>query len=295
MDFKEYQAEQHTTDDTKKPETSVYGLASEIGEVLSLWKKKTTGSMNDRVFREALKIELGDVLWYLSSVAHLHGLTLEDIAQSNIRKAKGLHAEGHNKFFDVDDPEDERLPRKFSVDFFEKTLNQEDGIAGRTIVKMAISGVTIGDTLTDNSNRKDGYRYHDAFHLAYAAVLGWSPVIRALLSRKRKSDRSKDEIEDGARAIIAEEAVSLYIFNHKEHYDEFKSIDVIDLSLLKRVMEMVQNLEVRERTAKQWRQAIFQGYQLFHSLVENKGGRVEVDLEAHTVTYVGIDSMAPHL
>ncbi|MFN4310563.1 MAG: nucleoside triphosphate pyrophosphohydrolase family protein [Ferrovibrio sp.] len=295
MEFGEYQAEQHETDDTKKPETSVYGLASEIGEVLSLWKKKTTGSMNEKVFRDALEIELGDVLWYLSSVAQLHQLTLEGIAQRNIRKAKGLHAEGHNKFFDEADPKDEQLPRVFFVDFYEKTLPSEDGGAGRTIVKMAISGITIGDTLTDNSNRKDGYRYHDAFHLAYAAVLGWSPVIRALLSRKRKSDKLKDEIEDGARAIIAEEAVSLYVFNHKEHYDDFKTVDVIDLSLLKRVMEMVQNLEVRERTAKQWRQAIFQGYKLFHSLVENRGGRVEVNLDTHTVKYVGVDKMAPHL
>ncbi|MGW7530630.1 hypothetical protein ACWGJ5_46485, partial [Streptomyces sp. NPDC054783] len=31
---------------------------------------------------------------------------------------------------------------------------------------------------------EDDYRFHDAFHLAHAAVLGWSPVSRFLLGCK---------------------------------------------------------------------------------------------------------------
>ena len=42
--------------------------------------------------------------------------------------------------------------------------------------------------------------FHDVFHLAYAAVLGWSPTTRALLKIKRKSRPEIDENEDGARA-----------------------------------------------------------------------------------------------
>lgn len=58
------------------------------------------------------------------------------------------------------------------------------------------------------------YRFHDVFHLAYAAVLGWSPVLRALLKCKRKSHPWLDENQDGARAILIEEGISTFVFNH---------------------------------------------------------------------------------
>ena len=38
----------------------------------------------------------------------------------------------------------------------------------------------LGNDLMDNAYEDDGYRFHDVFHLACAAVLGWSPVLRAL-------------------------------------------------------------------------------------------------------------------
>ena len=53
-----------------------------------------------------------------------------------------------------------------------------------------MSGEKIGDELTDNAYKDDGYRFHDVFHSAYVAILGWSPVIRKLLKRKRKSKQA---------------------------------------------------------------------------------------------------------
>jgi hypothetical protein len=41
--------------------------------------------------------------------------------------------------------------------------------------------------LNRNSRRIDAYRFHDAIHLGFMAVLGWSPTMRALLRLKRKS------------------------------------------------------------------------------------------------------------
>ena len=33
-------------------------------------------------------------------------------------------------------------------------------------------GATLGDPLTDNSRQMDAYRFHDAIHLGFMAVLG---------------------------------------------------------------------------------------------------------------------------
>ena len=70
----------------------------------------------------------------------------------------------------------------------------------------------MGDRLTDNILEPDDYRFHDVFHYAYTAVLGWSPVMRALFKLKRKSQPKIDEAEDGARALLIEEGIATWIF-----------------------------------------------------------------------------------
>ena len=80
--------------------------------------------------------------------------------------------------------DDEQIPTNFEI-----TVTQRK--SGKTYLQW--HGVFIGDPLTDNIRDKDGYRYHDVFHLAHAAVLHWSPVFRALIKHKRKSDPSVDE------------------------------------------------------------------------------------------------------
>jgi NTP pyrophosphatase (non-canonical NTP hydrolase) len=64
------------------------GLASEAGEVAGKIKKvlRDQGGDFGRAPREALKDELGDVLWYLAVLAHDLGLSLDEIAARNIDK-----------------------------------------------------------------------------------------------------------------------------------------------------------------------------------------------------------------
>lgn len=72
------------------------GLANEAGEVAGKIKKifrDKEGVIGDSE-REALRSELGDVLWYLAQVSTELGLSLDDIAAHNIiklldRKARG--------------------------------------------------------------------------------------------------------------------------------------------------------------------------------------------------------------
>ena len=92
------------------------------------------------------------------------------------------------------------------------TINE----GGSKVVKMFIDGKQVGDDLRDNRYDDDGYRFHDVFHLTYASVLGWSPILRALLRRKRKSNPAVDEVEDGGRARVIEEGIAAMVFSYAE-------------------------------------------------------------------------------
>ena len=64
------------------------GLANEAGEVAGKIKKifRDHGGQITEQDREALKQELGDVLWYLTQICTELDLTLEQVAEANIEK-----------------------------------------------------------------------------------------------------------------------------------------------------------------------------------------------------------------
>lgn len=68
------------------------GLAGETGEVIDLIKKHTYHAHPLDV--KALTNELGDVLWYLASIADQIGVSLEDVAAQNITKLQKRYPEG---------------------------------------------------------------------------------------------------------------------------------------------------------------------------------------------------------
>jgi len=72
------------------------GLAGEVGEVsevISKIRRDNNGflTVGDKL---VLKSELGDVLWYLTQLASELGLSLEDIAITNLEKLKNRQEEG---------------------------------------------------------------------------------------------------------------------------------------------------------------------------------------------------------
>ncbi len=92
MDFNEYQKKSRRT--AKYPAIGhpvIYpslGLVNEAGEVAGKIKKvfrDKDGVISDET-RDALKAELGDVLWYIAQVATELDLSLEEIAEYNITK-----------------------------------------------------------------------------------------------------------------------------------------------------------------------------------------------------------------
>ncbi|MCB0061954.1 MAG: nucleoside triphosphate pyrophosphohydrolase family protein [Caldilineaceae bacterium] len=64
------------------------GLANEAGEVAGKVKKifRDRGGIISDTDREALKGELGDVLWYLTQICTELDLTLEEVAEANLQK-----------------------------------------------------------------------------------------------------------------------------------------------------------------------------------------------------------------
>lgn len=64
------------------------GLSNEVGEVLGKIKKifRDKDGNFEPADIEALKGELGDVLWYFTQICTDLGLTLEEVAEANIEK-----------------------------------------------------------------------------------------------------------------------------------------------------------------------------------------------------------------
>ena len=102
MDFEEYQKKSRKTalyprkeEELKKIFGSVgnlvyptLGLLGESGEVAEKVKKliRDKNGVIDEEFRESIKKELGDVLWYLSQLSTELGISLEDVAKTNLDK-----------------------------------------------------------------------------------------------------------------------------------------------------------------------------------------------------------------
>lgn len=222
---------------------------------------------------EDLEEPLGETMLMLLHAIKREGLSLDKILVNNLQKTKGLFAdvEGPAPHRDAGYEPYEQLPREAVIQF----LQRPRGAVPEVLLRM--SGLTIGDRLTDNSIDPDGYRFHDALHLAYVAVLGWSPVMRALLRLKRKGNSAVDEQQDGARAIIIEEAITQQIFNHARDHKLFSGIDRLDYNLMKWVQKMVRGLEVASCSAAEWQRAILQGYGAFRALRDNSGGFLTLD------------------
>jgi NTP pyrophosphatase (non-canonical NTP hydrolase) len=292
MDFDSYQKEALRTDRVPARDGSdnvlslvvpMLGLAGETGQLLSEYKKHLRDGEAHRLFKERVSEELGDLLWYIANVASKFDLTLDEIAAANLAKVKARWATERTEplCFDATLPAGERLPRRFEVELVD--VEGED----RQRVRVAINGVPFGGELTDNAYDPDGYRFHDVFHFAYAAVLGWSPITRALLRRKRKSRPLLDEVEDGGRAAVIEEGVAALAFDYARRHHMLESVSVLDFQLLRTIKDMTSHLEVNQCTTGEWEQAILEGFKVWRAILAARGGRIAVDLNQRSLDYLG--------
>lgn len=262
------------------------GLIGEAGSVITELKKNLRDGEAYTNYNNKLKEELGDLLWYVSTIATENDLELNEIAQFNLVKIKDrfdLEQSGSFIIYDAEYPVEEQFPREFEIQF--EVIRE--GEKEKVRVTNNTTNIQLGDDISDNSYKEDGYRFHDIFHFGYVAFLGWSPVVRKLMGIKRKSDSATDEIEDGARAAITEELVSLYIYSHGMDHQLFKYSNNVDTEILKTVQKLVSGIEVKNCTQKQWETAIINSYKVYDELRLNNGGRVLVSIKNRRLIYLG--------
>jgi NTP pyrophosphatase (non-canonical NTP hydrolase) len=109
MNFSEYQTQSRVTarypDQGNNLTYPTLGLCGEAGEVADKLKKimRDDGGVVSEEKKQDLKIELGDVLWYIAQLSTELGFQLEDVAQTNIDKLRSrmernmLHGSGDNR------------------------------------------------------------------------------------------------------------------------------------------------------------------------------------------------------
>ncbi len=262
--------------DSPEFERAIIALAGKAGLLLNEFSGGKIGTN-----RQVLKIHLAEIFRALVDAALVADVDLEQAARNNIWKinSRWPRTRRYTPLFDTDFSETEQLPRKIEMHIVETR------VGGRTCVIQLCNGVEIGSRLTDNKIVEDDYRFHDVFHLAYAAVLGWSPCLRALLRVKRKSKPEVDEAQDGARAALIEEGVSTLVFQHALRLNYFDSLTSLDYPLLKAVHDFVSGYEVDQCPLWQWEKAILDGFEVFRKVRNRRRGIVIADLLERSITF----------
>jgi NTP pyrophosphatase (non-canonical NTP hydrolase) len=290
MDINDYQRRAADSDILPSDEFSLplLGLAGEIGSLATELKKRERDALGYRGFRDEVREELGDLMWYAAALARRCDLNLGQVLTENLHKVEERYNRPStpppHELFDEDFPTHEQLPRQIEITFVETDL-AADTTPPVPVVRIYRGVGTVGDPLDDNSDDNDDYRYHDALHLAHMAVLGWSPTMRGLLDVKRRSDSDVNRIQDGGRASVIEEGLTAYVFSVAAEHSFFATSSHVPADVIKACRKMTAHLEVSERQSADWEYAILAGYEMFRALKEHRGGTVRADLTTRTLTF----------
>jgi hypothetical protein len=228
--------------------------------------------------REALRLLRSFTQTYIRA-SRTAGINLSRVMQRNLSKVRGRFLDPELSTmptFDSAFHDDERLPDRFEIVIRQRSNGQSC---------LEWNGVFIGDPLSDNIRDPDGFRYHDVFHFAHAAILHWSPTFRALIRHKRKSEGSIEEAQDSGRAIVVEEGLTAWLFPRAKELNFFEGQTGVSFDLLKTVQEFVEGYEVEACPLKLWESAILQGYSVFRQVRAQNGGIIVGDRKARSISF----------
>lgn len=258
--------------------SSIRGLATCNGALIKLGQT-ASALLGINELDENAKANLRVFAQVFLQVVRSVDIPFAQIVRKNVEKTTGRFVEPDLKNmpkFDDQFENEEQIPDKFEIEFIMRKDDQ---------CYLRWNNVFIGDPLTDNIAVEDFYRFHDVFHLAHAAILHWSPVFRALIKQKRKSDPKYDRDQDGGRAKVVEEGLTAWVFSQAKAQDFFEGQTQLSFDLLKTVQVFVRGYEVEKCPLKLWERAILKGYEIFRDLKENNGGKVIGNRETRTICY----------
>ena len=264
-------------------EDALLELAGQAGDIA---KRFAGGAHRDNP--AAVCGDLVSLLRPLGKAATASGISLDAAGHQNIKKTASRWRAGADwpPLFDEGIDPDEQLPRLLRVEIYERDVND------KPFVFQKCNDILIGDRLTDNHDPADDYRFHDVFHFAYAAILGWSPVTRALFKVKRKSFPALDENQDGARAILIEEGLTTWIFETAKAHQLFGNTNQLGFDLLKAVSNFVVGYEPEDLPMWVWEQAILKGYKVFRQLKAARRGIIVADMRARDLRFEPLENVA---
>lgn len=241
-----------------------------------------------------------ETAWHLAALATLNELKLSEILNTLKTKTEFRGGISDKVIRDTCFHKQERFPDVFEIAFVPSAKNElvsemywlrEDGYHSK-----------LGASLQDNHPDKDGYRYHDAIHVAFAVHLGWSPNLRKFMNLKRKSNKATDDNEDGGRAAILEEMIILQVhtyasklklyINEAEGNDPnqqlekspFEEPNVLTFEFIRALHQLSKGYEVFESKEADWRNAICAGYEMY-ILLQEAGGVLIANTKRRTLEY----------
>lgn len=278
-------------DEFAKANYCVLGATHQMGALAGYIGKKLRDKEDYISFDKDVFERLGHAMWYIANVANSFNMNLSDIAKNNLEYTLGRWGEttaSDSKLEDFEDGcrEEERIPNTLLIEF---RLKEESGIRKVEVFVYEKDGedpIPFGDPIDNNSwNPDDRYHFHDIYHFAYVAFFGWSPVVRKLLDRKRKSNPDVDRIEDGARARDSEEAITTFMYEFVKRQNYFKENSYLDSSTLGYIRILARDLEVKSIPSRIWEEAIKKGAEIERELAKNAGGWVIMSRNNSSLTY----------
>lgn len=300
MRFSDYQREAMKTDQLPLGQTEeerirslmipLLGIAGEAGSLMNNFKRYLRDGDKYSLFNERISEELGDILWNVANLSTKFDLDLDEVALRNLKKIADRWIATPSKEvgilpFDSQYPEEERFPRSFAI-----RVRSEKSAGSRPRTWLELNGKPFGNDLTDNAEVDDGYRHHDVFHLAFMATLGWSPVLRGrpFFDCKRRSNRDTDEIEDGGRAAVIDEAIAALIFVEAKKNSFYEGVSSVEYWVLRTIKDLTAHLEVSRCSGRDWEFAIQTGFRVWRELRAHQEGWILGSLDERTLDFRSI-------
>lgn len=303
--YQETAMETARTSETELREVCVVILQQLSAQVSRELLPEVEHALNHEIRPKDAMDAASEMVWHLSALASLYGIKLSESMDVAIAKAKFRNVSGESiTRHDAKFPEIEQFPQTMTVRFRDvKELRSE--------VDWKVDGVwePLGDHLENNYAEDDAYRYHDVMHLAFIVYLGWSPVFRKFMNRKRNTefDDFDESVEDGGRAKVLEESLILQIHTLAERLRKYilegdtekASVENYDASVfdlpgsigfdfLKKLHDETWLYEVYKNSQQDWEAAIREGYRVFTMLRKGTGGIVTATVFPPSLTYTAL-------